>query len=265
MGFGDWFSDSIASPVYHGFGEAKDYVHESIKDLTGANAAEEAAQLQASAADKDLAFRQKVYDDQIKLNEPWRNAGISALSDLSGGIKSGAFESPENEFKDTVPGFKFDFQADPGYQFRQQQAQQAIERSAAAGGGLFSGATMSDLAKKSGQMASDEYDNAYNRSRGEYQDRVANRNFNYGVFSDSQNAKRQKLNDRFSRLSTLAGFGDAGASRTQQAGSTFGDAASASILGKANAQASGIVGSANAQQQGIMGLAGLAAKIYGAA
>ncbi len=292
MGFGDWFSDSIASPIYHGFGEAKDVVHDSWKDLTGATAAEEAAKVQATAADKDLAFKQKMYDEQMKLNEPWRQIGVSSLSDLSSGIKSGAFESNLEEFKDSNganPQFQdpgqlkeFNFKADPGYLFRQQQAQQAIERSAAANGGLFSGATLSDIGGKISQMASEEYGNAYNRYESDrnnqqvnrnfaynaYNDRVnqniQNKNFNYGVFSDNQNRKRQQMGDRFSRLSTLAGFGDAGANRTQQVGTNFGDTASASILNKANAQASGIVGAANANSQGMMGLASLAAKIYGA-
>jgi hypothetical protein len=49
---------------------------------------------------------------------------------------------------DLAPGGEFnrnftlaDFQKDPGYQFRMDQGQQALERSAAAGGGLLSGGT----------------------------------------------------------------------------------------------------------------------------
>lgn len=280
MGFGDWFADSIASPVYHGFGEAKDWLvdkgGDAWGDLTGATAAKHAAEAQMSAADKDIAFRQRIYDDQKKQNEPWMQAGVSALSDLSGGIKSGAFDTPVEQFNDPGaykdPGFKFNFEADPGYAFRQQQQQQAIERSAAAGGGLFSGATLSDLAKRSGQMASDEFGNAYARQRGAYEnDRSfgqassqGDRATRYGIFSDNQNRLRQKSSDRFDRLSTLAGFGNAGANRGQQNSSAFGDSVSNSILGRGNAQAAGMVGAANANTQGIMGLAGLAAKIYGA-
>jgi hypothetical protein len=56
-----------------------------------------------------------------------------------------------------------DYQADPGYAFRVQQGQQAIDRSAAANAGLQSGAALKAASRFGQEMGSQEYGNAYNR------------------------------------------------------------------------------------------------------
>lgn len=263
---------NLGRKIYNASGDLYDHVSGRVDDLTGktgAEAAKEAANIQAASGDKALALQKELFDKQVELNEPWRLAGVNALGDLATGLKSGSFDAPQEEFKYDMPSnqFEFNFQADPGYNFRQQQQQQAIERSAAAGGGLFAGATLSDLARKSGEMASDEYGRSYARAYGENRDKVSdalqNRNFAYGNFSDAQGRKRLALQDRFSRLSTLAGFGESGASRTGTAASSYGDRASANIMDIGNTQAAGRVGAANSQQAGTMGLANLAAAYFG--
>lgn len=52
---------------------------------------------------------------------------------------------------------------DPGYQWRQDQAQQAIERSAAARGNVLGGGTLRDLQDRSQGLASQEYQAAWDR------------------------------------------------------------------------------------------------------
>lgn len=283
-----------------------------VYGLTGAGAARNSARNLARANADNLAYQKQLHDEDIQRNEPWRRIGKSSLEEAN---RISMDWTPPEQFQDTTKmpgqfqdstvspgqyqdkGFNFNFQADPGYQFRQQQQQQAIERSAAAGGGLFSGATLSDLAQKSSQMASDEYGNAYNRARSGYendrnfgysanQDAQAlargdrnfnygvygdtvnranqNRNFNYGVFSDAQSAKRQSMNDRFDRLSTLAGFGSNANTANQNSNTAFGNSVSNSIIGGANAQASGAVGASNANRQTFFDLANLGVKAYGA-
>ena len=56
-----------------------------------------------------------------------------------------------------------DFTQDPGYQFRLDEGQKAIERSAAARGGLQSGAALKAAARYGQDMGSQEYQNAFNR------------------------------------------------------------------------------------------------------
>jgi hypothetical protein len=56
-----------------------------------------------------------------------------------------------------------DFQQDPGYAFRLSEGQKALERSAAARGGLLSGGTGKALQRFGQEAGSQEYQNAFNR------------------------------------------------------------------------------------------------------
>lgn len=57
-------------------------------------------------------------------------------------------------------------QMDPGFAFRQQQGNQAIERAAAAAGSFGGGANLKDFARFNQNLASQEFGNAYNRALG---------------------------------------------------------------------------------------------------
>jgi len=57
----------------------------------------------------------------------------------------------------------FNWQADPGYLFRQSEAMRMLEGSAAARGGLLSGSNMRNILALNQNMASAEYGNIYNR------------------------------------------------------------------------------------------------------
>jgi hypothetical protein len=56
-----------------------------------------------------------------------------------------------------------DYQADPGYAFRLSEGQQALDRSAAARGGLISGGALKAATRYGQDMGSQEYQNAFNR------------------------------------------------------------------------------------------------------
>lgn len=58
--------------------------------------------------------------------------------------------------------------ADPGYQFRLQQGQEALERSGAARGVTNTGGTLKDILDYGQRAASQEYGNVYNRMAGTY-------------------------------------------------------------------------------------------------
>lgn len=141
-------------------------------------------------------------------------------------------------------------QNDPGYKFRLQQGQQALERSAAAGGNLFTGGTAKDLASFGQDYASNEYNNVYNRSLGQYQQA-------YNIFQNNQTGQ-------FNRLAALAGLGQtatsqltsAGANAGAQVGNTLQTGAaqqSQQLNNAAAARGSGYVGSANAVTNAIGG------------
>lgn len=57
-------------------------------------------------------------------------------------------------------------QADPGYNFRLQQGQKALDRQAAAGGRLYSGRQLQATQRYGQDYASNEFGNAYNRLAG---------------------------------------------------------------------------------------------------
>ncbi len=63
-------------------------------------------------------------------------------------------------------GLAAGFQADPGYQFRLQQGEEAINRSAAARGGRLGGATLKALSEYNQGLASQEFGNYANRAIG---------------------------------------------------------------------------------------------------
>jgi len=132
-------------------------------------------------------------------------------------------------FGESSPGFgEFnrdfslaDFQADPGYQFRQSEGQRMLEGSAAGRGGLLSGATLKALSKYGQDLASQEYGSAYNRYNAD-------------------------LDRRFNRLSGIAGTGQTATRDVAQLGSQTAQSIGQNQIGAGNARASGYVGQANA-------------------
>ena len=64
------------------------------------------------------------------------------------------------------------FNADPGYAFRMSEGMKALERSAAARGGLLSGSTLKGITRFGQDTAAGEYQNAFNRYQIERQARL---------------------------------------------------------------------------------------------
>lgn len=171
------------------------------------NAASDAAKKQQDAASQANALQERMYNQTRADQEPWRQAGATALGQLG----SQDFQRDFN---------MSDFQKDPGYDFRMQQGQQALERSAAARGGLNSGATLGAISRYGQDYASNEYQNAYNR------------------FNNDRN-------QRFSRLSSIAGMGQGANSALGQAGQNYAGQYGANTMDAA--VAAGNAGMASAQ------------------
>ena len=105
-----------------------------------------------------------------------------------------------------------DARRDPGFEFRMQEGQRALESSAAAKGMLRSGQTWKDLQKYGQQMGELGYQNVYNRQLGEW-DRAARQNLldyqqGYGVARDISDRARQNVFDeyRFEREAAMDEF-----------------------------------------------------------
>lgn len=177
--------------------------------LLGASASRSAASTQADAARQAGDVQREIFERQVELGKPYREAGELALNKLI---------PLATEY---TPFGMQQFQQDPGYAFRLSEGQKALERSAAARGGLMSGATGKALTRYGQEMGSQEYTNAFNR----YQ------------------AERQA---RLNPLQSLAGVGQTASQQLAGQAGQFGSNMAESIGAGAQARASGYMGTASA-------------------
>lgn len=129
-----------------------------------------------------------------------------------------------------------DFEADPGYAFRQSEGMKALERSAAARGSLMSGSTLKGIQRYGQDLASQEYTNAFNR---------------YQVNRSNQ------LNP----LQSLMGAGQSATNVQTGVEGQLGQNQATNLYNAGAARASGYIGSANALG-GALGSIGNAAINY---
>ncbi len=115
-----------------------------------ARAAQSAADTTGAATDRAIALQREQYQKQLEMQQPFYQAGVNALPELVNASRYQNFGMNQ-------------FQADPGYGFRLSEGQKALERSAAARGGLLSGGTGKALQRFGQDYGSQEYMNAFNR------------------------------------------------------------------------------------------------------
>ncbi len=132
---------------------------------------------------------------------------------------------------------------DPGYQFRLEQGQKALENSAAARGGLLSGRMAKDLAGYSQGMASQEYGNAFDRLM-----KLDAREWDQNATLDNRDYGRSWEQDQtgYNRLASMAGMGQTQTNNNAQLGANMSATAGQNMMSGAAANAAGGVGAANA-------------------
>ncbi len=268
----------------------------------GSAASKKASGAQVEAADRAAQLQMEMFERQIQLQEPFRQAGLTAQQrymnmlgltqapqarseaeirnalaaqytrpvstgggrfaqyELGGGESGGAIESrwvpdeavptidetalnaavqaemerqgraaQEYEALKASPEFgKYardfgmqDFQQDPGYAFRMSEGLKALDRQAAARGGLISGGALKAAQRYGQEAASQEYTNAFNR----YQVNRAN---------------------QLQPLQSLMGASQTAANVMGQSAGQYGQTAGEAYMGAGNARASGYMGGANA-------------------
>jgi len=268
--------------------------------LIGAGATSSAAKAQAASADRAAELQREMFERQVQLQEPFRQAGLTAqqrymnLLGLQGAAPTarseaeirnalaaqymrpgteGRYETDYGggyggdaggrqvfipgtqgvsdeaglnaavqaamaqdqaaqqayEAERQAPGFgKYardfgmeDFQQDPGYAFRMSEGLKALDRQAAARGGLISGAALKGAQRYGQEAASQEYTNAFNR----YQTNRAN---------------------QLQPLQSLMGTSQTAANTLGNAAGNYAQGAGEAYMGAGNARASGYMGGANA-------------------
>lgn len=127
------------------------------------NALQQAANTQSDATQRAIDLQRQVNQQQTALNAPFYSAGVTGqnrlldLLGLSGNKGAQGYGKYAQDFSMN------DFQADPGYAFRLSEGQKALDRSAAARGGLISGGALKAATRYGQDMGSQEYQNAYTR------------------------------------------------------------------------------------------------------
>lgn len=184
-----------------------------VGSLVGASASRKAASTQAAAADRAAELQKEQFERQVELQAPFREAGVRALPELEAASRYTPFGMGQ-------------FQQDPGYAFRLSEGQKALDRQAAARGGLISGGALKAAQRFGQDMGSQEYMNAFNRY---------------------QTERQATLNP----LQSLAGFGQTSVNQLGQAGQNYASNVGNLMTGGAAAQAAGQVGQANALTGGL--------------
>jgi hypothetical protein len=239
----------------------------------GAIAANRASDLQYQSTQSAIA-QQKAQFDQTQANEqPWLTAGKGALDQLTAGTApGGSLVTPFGETYtqpaafDGGPAFTaptLDNTNDPGYAFRLQQGEQAIERGASAAGGANSGGTLKAIARYGQDYASNEYANVYNRALQGYQTNFSDKlnSYNTNVATGLQgyqtrfNAYNTNQGNTFNRLSSIAGTGQTAVGQLATAGQANANTISDLTTQGGNARAAGVIGTSNAITGGINSLA----------
>ena len=177
-----------------------------------------AASTQADAANRAIELQDRQRQAEIARLQPQFEAGTNALRQMQGG----AFAQPE--------AFRFgagDYQADPGYAFRLAEGQKALDRQAAARGGLISGSALKAAQRYGQDMGSQEYGNAYTRALTGY------------------NANVARSDTGYNRLAAMAGLGQTAGTQIGAAGQNYATNAG-NLMGQAGqATAAGQLGVGN--------------------
>lgn len=190
-----------------------------IGSITGANkqakAAQQAANTQAAASKYASDMQKEMFDEVRADQKPYMQAGTQALSGLMGLTGLGGADTAQL------------LRQDPSYQFRLNQGLDNVQSSAAAQGGLLSGATLKALNNYAQDYASQEYGNAYNR------------------------------------LSNIVGMGQNAAAGVGNAGMQTAQAVANNTMAGANAQAAGQIAAGNRTANNFGALLGVGNMVSG--
>lgn len=200
-----------------------------IGGATSMSASKKAAKTQTQAAQASADQQQRMFEQQTALQEPFRQTGLTAQQEIMQLLGVGGDATAPGYGSMAQPFGQEQFQQDPGYAFRQSEGMKALERSAAARGGLLSGSTLKGIQRFGQDFASQEYQNAFNRYQVE---RAA----------------------RLNPLQSLMGAGQSSANVLTGAAGQLGQGLAQSELAAGQARASGYVGAANALNQAIGGV-----------
>jgi hypothetical protein len=202
------------------------------------SAANRATDVAGQTAADQVALQREIFDKQTELQAPFREAGLAGQNRLMELLGIGGTAGAKDYGKYATAEFGADkFKADPSYAFRMSEGMKALERSAAARGGLLSGATLKGIQRYGQDLASTEFTNAFNRYQAERTGTLNPFQALAGTAQSGANTLGQQAGQMGANISNALG--------------AYGSAAQGNIIGAGNAQASGYMGGANAIAGGV--------------
>jgi len=208
-----------------------------IGGAISSSGAQSAARTQADAANRAADLQKQMFDKQVELQDPYRQAGLTGqnrlmeLLGLGGNAGAAGYGRYAKDFS------MQDYQQDPGYAFRLSEGLKQLGSQARAQGGAGGGRTMMGIQNYAQGLASQEYGNAFNR----YQTNRANQLAPLGSLMTTGQAAASNQASQAGQYGVNAGnlMGQAGQSMAA------GQLGSANTMGNALAS----MGSAYQQQQ----------------
>jgi len=191
--------------------------------MMASGAAGDAADAQSAAAAQSDATQRYQYDTTRADNAPFRETGVQANNKLADLMNSGQFGRSFSQA---------DLNADPvyqnGLQFGLNEGTKGINRQAAAGGSMLSGATLKALTRFGNDYGSTKANESYNR------------------FNTDQNSQ-------YNKLAGLSGAGQQATNQVSAAGQNMANNISQSQQGVGNARGSAYLAQGNAWQNSLNG------------
>jgi hypothetical protein len=184
--------------------------------LIGGYSANKAAQTQADAAGQSAAMQQQMFNTQNQQQAPYREQGYSALSDIAGMKPYLTQQFGPEQFQQGM---------DPGYAFRLQQGQRALQSQQNQAGGLIGGNALAAMQDYTQGQASQEYGSAFNRFQ----------------------TQRGNI---YNTLASIAGLGQTSLGQSGQLAAQTAQGVGSAIAGQGQALAGGQIGVGNALASG---------------
>ncbi len=208
--------------------------------VIGAVGSQAAANTQANAQDQATMTQQQMYDQQWNAEQPYRQAGQTALQDIAYGTGNQNWNpyisGPDATGSAGAGFFTHQFNgADlksnlaPNYDFQLQQGLGATANAANADGGMMSGNALKAINDYAQNYAGNAYQQAFN---------------NYTT----------NQTNIYNRLASLAGLGQAASTNASTGASNFAANISNTIAGAGASRAAGQVGTTNAIGNGVNNL-----------
>jgi hypothetical protein len=179
--------------------------------------AQKGAETQAGAMSQSAAYQKHMFDVQNEQQRPYREAGYSALKDISAMQPYLTKQFGQEDFQAGI---------DPSYNFRLQQGNLATTNLANQSGGLIGGNALQGLTNYGQNAASQEFGNAFNRFQ----------------------TQRSNI---YNNLASIAGLGQTSLGQTGQLAGTTSQGVGSAIAGAGSALGAGQVAMGNALGSGL--------------